>query len=422
MKIFLIEKYFIWDIIGIVLFKIVLEYSYIDFVHPYFAYMGLTLDFNIVKYVEGWFIFLILFILLYQHKDHVLYISILLAFMFLIVPTITLFAFKNEPSNFFYSMMIPYTVMLLLISTKRINIYYIRHGKKIAITVSTILVGIVLVHYITTVGFRHINLNFTHEYELRSSEIGLASNSGIFGYLNSWVTQVLDIFLVSITFYRKRYTLGFLFIAIQVLLFGFSGHKAVLFSLILILGLYMFSKTKHISMIIIYSMTGAIIFLLIYFHLFDELLLPSILIRRAFFVPANLNYVYFDYFSSHDYIYWSNSILKYFMEYPYDVSPVFVIGEYLGDPTLAANTGIFGSGYMHLGIFGIILYLLIITFIINMVQQFNELPFWLINSILLMPILTIFVSSDLPTALLTHGMLICILILYLYSTPDEGKK
>jgi len=38
------------------------------------------------------------------------------------------------------------------------------------------------------------------------------------------------------------------------------------------------------------------------------------------------------------------------------------------------------------------------------------------------PILTIFVSSDLPTALLTHGMLICILILYLYSTPDEGKK
>ena len=162
-----------------------------------------------------------------------------------------------------------------------------------------------------------------------------------------------------------------------------------------------------------------IVFLLLYFYIFQELLLPSILIRRVFFVPANLNYVYFEYFSIHDHIYWSNSILKYAIDYAYDVSPVFVIGEYLGDSTLAANTGVFGSGFMHLGIYGIILYMLLITFLINLIQQFNKLPIWLINAILLMPLLTIFISADLPTALLTHGMLIGLGLLYLYSTPAK---
>lgn len=417
MKPYEIEKYIIWDIIGIVLFKIILDYAYTSFVSPYFDYMGLTLDFNIIKYCEGWIVYLVLFLLLSRHKDHVLFMTLLISFLLLIVPTVTLYAFKNEPSSFFYSMMIPYAGMLLIISTKRISIYYLQYGKQIAIGFSLLMVSIVFIHYLTTVGFGHINFNLYKEYELRSSVYGLASNSGLFGYFNSWVTQVFNIFLISISLLYRKYLFIFLSIFIQILFFGFSGHKAVFFSLILIIGLYIFSQVKHYSTIIIYSMLGSIILLLFYFYIFQELLLPSILIRRAFFVPANLNYVYLDYFSSHDYIYWSNSILKYIFTYPYEVSPVFVIGEYLGDSTLAANTGVFGSGYMHLGTFGIILYLLIVAMLINFIQQFNKLPNWIINSIVLMPILTIFISSDLPTALLTHGTIVGILILYFYSTP-----
>jgi len=418
MKPYEIEKYVLWDIIGIILFKIVLDYSYVSFVVPYYEYMGFTLDFNLVKYIQGWIIYLILFALLNRHKKHVLYMTLLISFLLLIVPTITLYSFKNEPTEFFYSIMIPYAGMLLLVTTKRIQLYYFPHGKKIAIGLSVLMVSMVLMHYLSTVGFGHINFNLLKVYELRSSDYGIASNAGIFGYLNSWVTKVFNIFLITIALLRKKYFLVLLFVLIQILLFGLSGHKGVLFSLILLSCLYIFDKAKHYSTIIIYSTLTTVSLLLAYFYFSHNLTIPSILIRRVFFIPTHLNYVYFDYFSFHDFLYWSNSILKSIFTYPYEVAPVFVIGDYLGKPNMAANTGIFGSGYMHLGIVGIIIYMILLSFIINIIQQFNKLPIWFINAIVLMPLLTLFISSDLPTTLLTHGFLVAIIILYLYSAPN----
>ncbi len=420
MKLYEVEKYVIVDIIGIILFKIVLDYSYISFVVPYYEYMGFTLDFNLIKYLEGWIVYLVLFALLNRHKQHVLYMTLLISFLLLIVPTITLYSFKSEPSEYFYSMMIPYVAMLLAITTKRIRLYYFPYGKQIAITVSLLLVVIVFSHYLSTVGIGHINFDLSKVYELRS-EYGLASNAGIFGYLNSWVTKVFNIFLIAIALFRRKYIYILLLVLVQILLFGFSGHKAVLFSVILLAGLYLFDKAKHHSTIIIYSTLTSISLSLIYFNLLKELMLPSVLIRRVFFVPSNLNYVYFDYFSSYDYLYWSNSILKNIFTYPYEVSPPLVIGDYLGYHEMAANTGIFGSGYMHLGIIGIIIYIFIFTLLINLVQQFNKLPYWLINAIILMPFLTVFASSDLLTTLLTHGLLMAIVIMYLYSTPEKKE-
>ncbi len=422
MNLYIIEKYIIWDIIGIILFKIVLDYSYVSFVVPYYEYMGFTLDFTLLKYIEGWIVYLLLFLLLNRHKDHVLYMTLLISFLLLIVPTITLYSFKNEPSEFFYSMTIPYAGMLLAITTRRIQLYYLPHGKTIAICLSILMVSIVFVHYFMTVGMGHINFELSKVYKLRSSEVSIASDAGIFGYLNSWTTKVFNIFLIAVALFRRKYLFVIFLMLIQIFIFGFSGHKAVLFSLLLLIGLYFFDKVKHNSTIIIYSFLALIILLLVYFYILHAPMLPSILIRRVFFVPTHLNYVYLDYFSSHDYIYWSNSILKNFFYYPYDVSPVFVIGDYLDHPNMAANTGIFGSGYMHLGVIGIIIYIIMLTLLINLVHQFNKLPPWLINAILLMPLLTIFISSDFFTALLTHGTLVALVILYLYSSPLQTKK
>ncbi len=422
MKPYEIEKYVIWDIIGIILFKIVLDYSYVSFVVPYYEYMGFSLDFDLVKYFEGWIVYLVLFLLLSRHKKHVLYMTLLISFLLLIVPTITLYSFKNEPSEFFYSMVLPYAGMLLAITTKRIQLYYLPYGKQIAIGLSIFMVSVVFMHYFLTVGVGHINFKLSEVYELRRSDYGIASNAGIFGYLNPWTTKVFNIFLIAIALLHRKYLLIILFVVIQILLFGFSGHKSVLFSLILLAGLYIFDKAKYHSTIIIYSILGLVSLVLGYFYIFQDLMLPSVLIRRAFFVPADLNYVYFDYFSSHDYIYWSNSILKNIFIYPYEVSPALVIGDYLGYPEMTANTGIFGSGHMHLGIIGIILYMFIITILINLIQQFNKLPDWIINAVVLMPFLTILISSDLPTALLTHGLLMGVAILYFYSTPNQRTK
>jgi len=174
--------------------------------------------------------------------------------------------------------------------------------------------------------------------------------------------------------------------------------------------------------VILYGSIALVASALLYFQLLGELMLPSILIRRAFFVPADLNYIYFDFFSSTDFIYWSHSILKNIFTYPYETMPVYVIGDFLGYPEMAANTGIFGTGYMHFGILGILLYLFVATLLINLVQQLHTLPYWVINAVVLMPFISIFLSADLPTALLTHGLFVSIILLYLYSSPHQKER
>ncbi len=414
-----IKKNFIINLIGIVLLKLSLDYIYIIFISKIFAYEGFYLNINISKYIESWIALIIIFILLKRLEKHILYITLLLIYILLIIPTITLYGLRDEPSWAFYSMIIPYIIMLLLISTKKVKLRYIAHSKAIAIIISVIVVGVVLIHYILSGGLSHINFDLSKVYELRESDYGISSNSGVFGYINSWATKVFNIFLISIAFLKKKYFYAIIFIFIQVLLFALSGHKIVLFSLILLVGLYFIDKAKNQYTIIIYGILIFILLLLGYFYIFNEIILPSILLRRTFFLPSYLNYVYLDYFSSNPHIYWSNSILKYFISYPYNVAPEFVIGSYLGHPAMGANTGIFGSGYMHLGIIGILIYSFVMVLILNLVQQFQKLPKWLINSIMLIPLLSAFISSDLLVSILTHGIFVSLLVLYLYSASSK---
>ncbi len=417
-----IEKYLLIDIIGAILFKIVLDCSYISFVEPMYDYKGFYLDFDLIKYTLGWMVYLLLFMLLYRHKNHLLSMTLFISFLILIVPTITLFSLRNESYGDFYAIVLPYALMLLGIATQRVRIYYLPYGKQIAIGIAMLMVGIVFFHYLRIVGFDHINFDLSKVYELRGSDIGKASEAGIYGYLNSWVTKVFNIFLIAIALLRRKYFLVFLFVSIQILLFGFSGHKSVLFSLVLLVGLFFVDKIKHQTTVILYGSIALVALALLYFQLLGELMLPSILIRRAFFVPADLNYIYFDFFSSTDFIYWSHSILKNIFTYPYETMPVYVIGDFLGYPEMAANTGIFGTGYMHFGILGILLYLFVATLLINLVQQLHTLPYWVINTVVLMPFISIFLSADLPTALLTHGLFVSIILLYLYSSPHQKER
>ncbi len=421
MKWYLIEKYVIWNILGIILFKIVLEYSYINFTVPYYESMGFTMDFNIIKYIMGWVIYILLFQLLYIKKEHTTYLILLFVFILLITPTIILFAFKNEPYTFFYYIILTYGVIVLFISKKIINLRYLPYSKEIAVLVSILLVVTVLIHYMITVGFQHINFDMSKVYELRRSSYAIESNTGIFGYLNPWVTKVFNIFLISIALYKRKYLWLIIFLAFQMLLFGFSGHKTVIFIVSFILIVYLLDKIKYQTTLIIYGVVFFLLAILFYFYITEELLLPAIFINRAFYVPANLNYVYMDYFSTHPHTIWSNSFLRYFIDSPYSMDPVFVIGDYLGYPEMSANTGIFGTGYMHLGIFGLAIYSLLTIFFLNLTQQFTKIPIWINNSIVLMPFLTLFISSDLVTTLLTHGLFISIILLYLYSSVQQNN-
>ena len=137
------------------------------------------------------------------------------------------------------------------------------------------------------------------------------------------------------------------------------------------------------------------------------------------FVPSYLTFIYYEFFSTENFIYWSNSFTSNFVEYPYDANPAKIIGKYL-DTNDHANTSFLATGFMHAGIFGIILYSLIFVIILRIIdiQNFNKNDIWINIAITFIPLHTLITSADLTTALITHGIIFSIIFLLLY----ENKK
>jgi hypothetical protein len=70
---------------------------------------------------------------------------------------------------------------------------------------------------------------------------------------------------------------------------------------------------------------------------------------------------------------------------------------------------------MHAGISGIIIYSLVTGIVLKIIDSltFKVIPLWLSLATISIPSLILITSADLPTTLLSHGLLPSIILLYL---------
>ena len=123
-------------------------------------------------------------------------------------------------------------------------------------------------------------------------------------------------------------------------------------------------------------------------------------------------------------MFWSNSVLSYFLSYPYDLSLSHVIGRYLGNEGMSANNGFVASGFAHAGIFGVFFYALIIGLILRFINDvtYNLLPLWFAVALSIVPLRSLLISSDLFTVMLTHGFIIALLIIFLARSKKNAQN
>ena len=159
----------------------------------------------------------------------------------------------------------------------------------------------------------------------------------------------------------------------------------------------------------------------------------SLLLRRVYFVPAQINYFYYDYFSLNSFILWAESKLTLgLIDYQYPLSMPRMIGlEYFGNEITNANTGWIGSGYAQAGLIGMIIYSVIIGIIFNTLNIFSKrVNKNIILPITIVPVFSVITSSDLPTAFLTHGLILVLILVsilavkpqYFYKTIPRYKN
>ena len=193
-------------------------------------------------------------------------------------------------------------------------------------------------------GFR-LSFDLTNVYELRAEQYSYNVPS-FFAYMVGASNIVMSIVLFyALT--KKNKILVSIITVIMLLDFGIGGHKSVFFTLILVYLLHFFNGEK-IFQLLPYGFSALFFISLIEYWISKSFTICAIIVRRVFYIPAHLNYLYYDFFTTHQPDYFKNSFLRHFgfkTEYQNGVS--HYIGYYYYNRETNANNGLFSDAIMN---------------------------------------------------------------------------
>lgn len=235
------------------------------------------------------------------------------------------------------------------------------------------------------------------------------------GYVYSWLGRVIIPIALIFSIHAKSKIKSVSLVFLLAYLFLIGAHKSVLLTSIVLIIFYYIPKER----IGIYISIGILFFVVmgeIIFEVTQNYYLSGLLTRRIFFVPAVLDTYYFDFFKDKP-LYWSYSIFESFIDYPYESKPSNLIAyTYLGSKEMSSNNGIISDGYSNFGWIGIIINITIMSFLFSF---FNSLRISHRFIGVFLILVSVVVSSTLPTLLLTHGGIVLILISQFFLVDTE---
>jgi len=334
------------------------------------------------------------------------------------IPMLTLFALMDESRIFMYSVTIFWLIVFLLLKFPQISLPSLRQAKTIRFFLFMLLTTIGFLLICKYLGFS-FNLNLEKVYEIRAKYTEMKIPFA--GYLFNWIGYVVNPVFFAFFLNKRKWIYVMLVIALQLFLFSGTGNKTFLFALPFVLFLMWIVTCKKPFVWITVSLISVILLGMLSYWLINDVWLFSLSARRTLLVPAQLSFFYYDFFSKNEYTFLSqHRIFRNFIDYPYHLDPPHLLGEiYFNRPECNANNGIYGDAYMNFGFIGLILWAILIVIILKLIDSFSknkELKTGI--AALAMPVIAL-VNSPLLTCLLTHGLLLGLIFLWLL---PKGKN
>ncbi|MCG2459124.1 hypothetical protein K8352_00015 [Flavobacteriaceae bacterium F89] len=278
-------------------------------------------------------------------------------------------------------------------------------NKKQALIVLLIVTTLGIIPYLYVYG-PYINLKnlFLQDVYQTRSIMGALANPYI-GYTYSPFTKIIVPLIIVFALELKNKLVLVIGILCLILFYLFGAHKTVYVGLIVLLVFYKLQYSQTVNIILKLSVILVVCCMVLAVFGYDY---PWILtFRRIHFLPSLLDISYLDFFKD-NYLFWSESVLKDFFTYPYDVRHEHLIADlYLNRPKTAANNGLISDGYMNMGTWGVCINIFIVS-LYFMVLNSLKLPSKYFGLYLL--VIFSFISSSLSIVLLTHGAIVLLLV------------
>ena len=236
------NKIFFW--ILLVVYRFVLDFSYISFVVPNFSYEGYVLNFNLGVYLLSWILFVPGIILakdrLIKPSDYFFVTAILAVY----APLTSYYALTGfDPYPVLITIFSFYLIFIFdkLNFVKPLKLKSIKNGGDSAFIISMICIVVLIFWYILSGAVGYFNLDFSKVYDYRKLSSELA-NVGPMSYFNGWVYNVFIVYAMAYTLLKKKYYITFLLVLIQIFFYGVSAHKTVFFTPFLVLSIWWYFR------------------------------------------------------------------------------------------------------------------------------------------------------------------------------------
>lgn len=392
-----------------------------------------NLDFNVLKYYYSNIAIVSLVYLLKKYEKSIAKFYLELFVIIAFLPISTLFAFCNK-DFLLYTIFFGMFIFMIVFSLTNKMFKFDFSKMKIPIIEKINFKNILLLTFILSAFITYFLVIYYNGLPgLSALRIYSVYSLRAEFYLPKYIFYLFDIeykfivpFLISYFFSQKKYKLSISFFILQFLFYLSSGHKSILFIIPLLLVILVCSKHKNFNG---YFKVGVCvgIFSCIAFYFINRTGF-DIFIRRFMFVPANLKFVHYDFFSINPKLGLLGTVFfKYLnIHNPYSIVSYqnAICGYFLNNYNETCNTGFLIEGFDRFGYIGFLIIAIIFIIFLRFLNNFEKkYGFSFTIAISLMP-LVLLNEGFLISGLFVHeyAVLIITLVFFRMGGKDDKKE
>jgi hypothetical protein len=280
--------------------------------------------------------------------------------------------------------------------------------------------AIALVFYVYVVqvlGFSLRFISFYDVYDVRDEFKAAAQEAGgTVTYAVIWIGNVIGPMLITYGFMKKKYAYFGLGILSQVFIYSLTGFKSVILAGVLVIAMFIAlqKRGRVLGPMMITGASGLVTLAIFLAQWTGITFIAYLSVGRLLLLPGLMTGYYYQFFSTHPKAMMGDSILSPLVDYPYSVQPQYLIGAtYFNNPETQANANVWADGFAQFGISGMFFFSAVLAGVMLLYDSASRQTNKIYAAVLLgIPAITL-ANNPVETSLLTHGILLLLLLVYL---------
>ncbi len=264
-----------------------------------------------------------------------------------------------------------------------------------------------------------ITLDLNIVYDLRTAAKEKAFG-GVMSRLIHWAGNVVFPVSAAIALKNRKYFTLAVFTFAQILTFSLAGTKTYLFAFAFsIIGVLIINSDKYFKYLP-FAMTGITVVGYILYKWFNAVFISNYIMRRVLFTTSYNTWGYVEYFTNNEKLYLRHSFMSWVSSFGIDIPYAENFSSFMGEllynrPDANVPAGTVGDAYSNLGIFGLILYPLIIVIMFRLLDKVTKNIHFACVLPVIITTVEYMLNGNVFSIMLTYGYLFAVIYFYFLS-------